>query len=297
MGERECSVQRRHQKVIEETPSPFLTPEQRRKMCAAAVELGELLLYEGAGTVEFVVDAKDGSFYFLEVNTRLQVEHPITEETTGLDVVALQVFVAAGGKLSDIPHVRNMRQEGHAIECRLCAEDAANGFMPENGTIQLWKEAKLAQRSRDIRYETAVESGSTISIHFDSMIAKVVVWATTRESAIARMVKVMANTACVGLKTNQLFLQSCLLHPAFHQPTYTTSLIPDNLEELLKNPYTTKIADMSTMLAVIPALLFRDDHLRRNSKPFRNVRKAFKNQASDPANVSITVVQTAGSTE
>ena len=295
LWERECSVQRRHQKVIEETPSPYLTTEQRQRMCAAAVQLGELILYEGAGTVEFVVDAKTSSFYFLEVNTRLQVEHPITEEVTGLDIVALQLFVAARGKLSDIPQLCQIPQQGHAIECRLCAEDAANNFMPEKGTIELWKEAKLAHFSRDIRYETAVESGSTVSIYFDSMIAKVVVWAPTRDLAISKMSKVMANTACIGLKTNQLFLQSCLMHPAFRKPTYTTSLIPDNLDILLKNPYTSTMPGMTDMLAVVPLLMLRqndsganaNDH---NRKPFKNVRRAFRNQAFDPIDLSTTVV-------
>ena len=135
-------------------------------MCAVAVELGELVSYEGAGTVEFVVDAKDRSFYFLEMNTRLQVEHLITEAVTRLDIVALQFYVATGGKLSDLPQLRNIPQDGHAIECRLCAEDPANNFMPENGTIELWEEARLAHDTQDIRFETAIESGSGISIHF-----------------------------------------------------------------------------------------------------------------------------------
>lgn len=291
LWERECSVQRRHQKVIEETPSPFLSPQQRQAMCAAAVSLGKLILYEGAGTVEFVVDAKTGKFYFLEVNTRLQVEHPITEEVTGLDIVALQLFVAAGGRLDSIERMHSIPQTGHAIECRLCAEDASNNFAPENGTIQLWKEARFTHGSRDVRYETAVQSGAKISIYFDSMIAKVVVWAPSRDLAIAKMAKVLANTACVGLKTNQLFLQSCLLHPGFRDPNYATSFISDNLETLLRNPYIATTPEVLGMLASVPSFLLRHMSSDSTARPFTNVRRSYKNQAFDPINTSASIVQ------
>jgi acetyl/propionyl-CoA carboxylase alpha subunit len=296
LWERECSVQRRHQKIIEETPSPFLMPEQRRKMCEVAVQIGELIGYEGAGTVEFVVDARDGSFYFLEVNTRLQVEHPITEEVTGLDIVSLQLFVAAGGSLASLPAVQQIPQHGHAIECRLCAEDPESNFMPQNGTIRLWREAD--QRSpvaaRDTRYETAVKTGSAVSIHFDSMIAKIVVWAPTRDMAISKMVKVLANTVCAGVKTNQLFLQSCLLHSSFQDPAYTTSLIPTHLDSLLRNPHVegarTGAGEMISMLSVIPGLLLRDmPGQHEASRPFKHVRSDFRNQYLDPVNVSTTI--------
>jgi acetyl/propionyl-CoA carboxylase alpha subunit len=137
--ERECSIQRRHQKVIEETPSPWIDAKKRQEMCQAAVGVGKLLNYENAGTVEFVFDVDTGNFYFLEVNTRLQVEHPITEETTRLDLVALQIFVAGGGDLSTVAELSPMPQIGHAIECRLCAEDPSRDFYPENGTLRLWR--------------------------------------------------------------------------------------------------------------------------------------------------------------
>ena len=293
LWDRECSVQRRHQKIIEETPSPFLNPEQRRRMCAVAVQIGELIGYEGAGTVEFVVDIRDGSFYFLEVNTRLQVEHPITEEVTGLDIVSLQLFVAAGGSLASLPNLRNIPQQGHAIECRLCAEDPASDFMPQNGTIRLWREAdrQVSTSSRDIRYEAAVQTGSTVSIYFDSMIAKIVVWAPTRDLAISKMVKVLANTVCAGVKTNQLFLQACLLHKSFHDPAYTTSLIPTHLDALLRNPHTDASQEMVAMLSVVPGLLLRAEPTNQNvSKPFRHVRSDFRNQHFDPVNVSSTIV-------
>jgi acetyl/propionyl-CoA carboxylase alpha subunit len=290
LWERECSVQRRHQKIIEETPSPFLDPEQRKRMCAAAVQIGELIGYEGAGTVEFVVDVRDGSFYFLEVNTRLQVEHPITEEVTGLDVVSLQLFVAAGGSLASLPYLRQIPQHGHAIECRLCAEDPSGDFMPQSGTIRLWHEASQFAGD-DVRYETAVQTESSISIYFDSMIAKIIVWAPTREVAISKMVKVLANTVCAGIRTNQQFLQACLMHPGFHDPEYTTSFIPIHLNRLLQNPHTDAAEQMVSMLSIIPGLLLRDALAERgSSKPFRHVRSDFRNQYFDPVNVSTTIV-------
>ncbi|KIW26168.1 uncharacterized protein PV07_09284 [Cladophialophora immunda] len=291
LWERECSVQRRHQKIIEETPSPFLTPEQRQRMCAVAVQIGELIGYEGAGTVEFVVDARDGSFYFLEVNTRLQVEHPITEEVTGLDVVSLQLFVAAGGSLASLSVLQHIPQKGHAIECRLCAEDPSSDFMPQNGTIQLWRESDQYPSSRDVRYETSVQTGSTISIYFDSMIAKIVVWAPTRSMAISKMVKVLANTVCAGVKTNQLFLQACLLHQSFHDPAYTTSLIPTHVQSLLKNPYTESVQDMISMLSLVPGLVLRGGASPlADARPFKHVTRGFRNQYFDPVNRSTTVI-------
>ncbi len=292
LWERECSVQRRHQKVIEETPSPFLNPEQRRRMCAVAVQIGEIIGYEGAGTVEFVVDIRDGSFYFLEVNTRLQVEHPITEEVTGLDVVSLQLFVAAGGSLASLPNLRQIPQEGHAIECRLCAEDPGGDFRPQNGTIRLWREAdrQVPTASRDIRYETAVQTGSAVSIYFDSMIAKIVVWAPTRQSAISKMVKVLANSVCAGVKTNQLFLQACLSHKSFQDPAYTTSLIPTHLDSLLRNPHVNAARDMVSMLSLVPALLLRSGPASYTSRPFKHVHPDFRNQYFDPVNVSSTII-------
>lgn len=141
--DRECSIQRRHQKVIEEAPSAWLSAELREKMSATAVSIGNLLSYESAGTVEFIIDVDTAEFFFLEVNTRIQVEHPITEETTGLDVVALQLYVASGGRLGDLDNFENGRapQRGHAIECRLCAEDPIRDFLPDLGTILRWTPA------------------------------------------------------------------------------------------------------------------------------------------------------------
>ncbi|CAG8384464.1 unnamed protein product [Penicillium salamii] len=295
--DRDCSVQRRHQKVIEETPCPFLTEETRQKMSATAVRVAELIGYENAGTVEFVVDINTNQFYFLEVNARLQVEHPITEEVTGVDLVALQLFVAAGGSLKSLPPLQNVTQHGHAIECRLCAENPEKDFFPEHGKVHLWLPAGGSLTpSRDIRYETAIQTGSSVSIYFDSMIAKLVVWAPTRALAIEKMAKVLAQTACVGVKTNQLFMQSCLLNPAFRDPAYTTAFIPSHLKELLQAPTIPGLPEFEKIAAIIPSLVIRrlPDFSTGLScpKPLRNVRMQFRNQRFDPVNIHCDVVTT-----
>ncbi|KAH7274765.1 carbamoyl-phosphate synthase L chain, ATP binding domain-containing protein [Fusarium solani] len=238
LWERDCSVQRRHQKVVEESPCAWLNQSQREAMCAEAVKIGELLKYEGAGTVEFILDVATGNFYFLEVNARLQVEHPITEECTGLDLVSLQLFVASGGSLESVPHLQTIPQNGHAIECRLCAEDPQRDFAPQHGLIRVWAPSTTDSRE-NVRFETAIESGARVSIYFDSMIAKIVVWAPTRSMAIQRMARILSDTVCMGVSTNQHFLQACLLHEGFRRVDYTTSFIPTNLESLLKSPTST----------------------------------------------------------
>jgi len=297
--ERECSVQRRHQKIIEESPCPWLTPVMRRSMCDVACEIGRLIAYEGAGTVEFIVDVQAAKFYFLEVNSRIQVEHPITEEVTGVDIVALQLYVASNGNLNDLP-LSDLSQNGHAIECRLYAENPQRGFLPELGTIHLWKQAgDEVVTSDEVRYETAVVSGTEINMSFDPLIAKIVVWAASgREAAIRKMVAVLANTACVGLTTNQLFLQSCLLHSAFHDPSYATNFVGSHLDELLKHPYGSGIQDVVNSLAAIPGayLKMKSAELARND-PHRGFQRnpvRFRNQRGDKANkyTQVTVART-----
>ncbi|KAI9925760.1 hypothetical protein MW887_005566 [Aspergillus wentii] len=293
--DRDCSVQRRHQKVIEETPCTFLTEETRTAMSATAVRIAKLIGYENAGTVEFVVDVKTNKFYFLEVNARLQVEHPITEEVTGVDLVSLQLFVAAGGSLRSLSVMRSLSQQGHAIECRLCAEDPQRDFFPEHGRVHLWLPAKgVLGPGRDVRYETAIQTGSSVSIYFDSMIAKIVVWAPTRTLAIEKMAKVLANTACVGVKTNQLFMQRCLLSKAFHNPAYTTSFIPSNTNDLLSPASIPNLRELS----IIPCLFLRNlaDRASGSSRkrPFQNIRKQFRNQRFDPVSVHCDVVDPIG---
>lgn len=290
--ERDCSVQRRHQKVIEETPCTFLTDKTRQDMSATAVRIAKLINYENAGTVEFVVDAVTGKFYFLEVNARLQVEHPITEEVTGVDLVSLQLYAAAGGSLRALPALQNLTQHGHAIECRLCAEDPRKNFFPEHGKIHLWLPASgVLAAGRDVRYEAAVQSGSSVSIYFDSMIAKIVVWAPTRALAIEKMVKVLANTVCAGVQTNQLLMQRCLLHKAFHDPAYTTSFLGLHLDELLGEP-AGPLAEIRKSLSILPAIALRNlaDSPSSQKRPFQNVRRRFRNQHHDPANLQYDVV-------
>ncbi|OLL24397.1 Methylcrotonoyl-CoA carboxylase subunit alpha, mitochondrial [Neolecta irregularis DAH-3] len=261
--ERECSVQRRHQKVIEETPSPWISNGVRQRMMAAATEIGRLIKYEGAGTVEFIVDIESSQFYFLEVNTRIQVEHPITEETVGVDLVALQLYVAAGGQLDRLPELRSLRQTGHAIECRLCAEDPHNDFLPCTGIIRRWNTAEELVKTHipGLRYETGVETGSEISVFFDPMICKIIVHAETRRQAIHKLIFVLRHTAILGLVTNQGFLISCLGHEEFHKGEYTTGFIDSFRTELLFPPPRPLLTGE---LAIVPSLLLR--HIRQTMR-------------------------------
>jgi geranyl-CoA carboxylase alpha subunit len=216
LGERDCSVQRRHQKLIEEAPSPAVSPELRARMGAIAVNAIKSLRYEGAGTLEFLLD-RNGEFFFLEMNTRLQVEHPVTEAITGLDLVELQLRVASGEPLG-------LRQQditfcGHAIEVRLCSEDAARDFMPQSGRMALW------QMPDELRVEHALQSGSGIPPFYDSMIAKLIGHGATRDEARRKLTHGLEQAAAFGVTTNQAFLAACLAHPAFAAGEATTSFI------------------------------------------------------------------------
>ena len=224
LGERDCSVQRRHQKLIEEAPSPAVSAELRQRMGATAVAAVKAIAYEGAGTLEFLLDSS-GQYYFMEMNTRLQVEHPVTEAITGLDLVALQLQVAAGEPLA-------LRQEdvqfnGHAIEVRLCAEDADNGFMPQSGTLALWQ---VPQR---LRVEHALCSGAQIPPYYDSMIAKLIAHGPNRDAACRQLRSGLADLVALGVKTNQVFLARCLAHPVFAAGGATTAFIPQQQHDLL----------------------------------------------------------------
>ncbi|GLH82355.1 3-methylcrotonyl-CoA carboxylase subunit alpha [Bradyrhizobium sp. SSBR45G] len=223
LGERDCSVQRRHQKLIEEAPSPAVGPELRARMGAVAVQAVKALGYEGAGTLEFLLDG-DGQFYFMEMNTRLQVEHPVTEALTGLDLVEWQLRVAAGEPLP--LRQEEIRFSGHAIEVRLCSEDAAHDFMPQSGRMALW------QMPGAIRVEHALESGAEIPPYYDSMIAKLISHGASREEARARLIVGLEQAVALGVATNQSFLLSCLRHPAFAAGKATTAFIPAHRDEL-----------------------------------------------------------------
>jgi geranyl-CoA carboxylase alpha subunit len=224
LGERDCSVQRRHQKLIEEVPSPKVTPELRARMGAVAVAAVKSIGYEGAGTLEFLLD-EGGEFYFMEMNTRLQVEHPVTEAVTGLDLVELQLRIAAGEPLG--LKQEDVKFSGHAIEVRLCSEDANHDFMPQSGRMALW------QMPEGIRVEHALQSGSEIPPFYDSMIAKVIVHGANRNEARGRLICGLEQTAAFGVTTNQGFLISCLRHPGFARGEATTSFIGNHRDELL----------------------------------------------------------------
>lgn len=227
LGERDCSVQRRHQKLIEEAPSPAVTPELRAKMGEVAVAAVKALRYEGAGTLEFLLDAS-GEFYFMEMNTRLQVEHPVTEAITGLDLVELQLRVARGEPLP--VKQQDIRFTGHAIEVRLCSEDAAQDFMPQSGRMARW------QVPDSIRVEHALQSGAEIPPFYDSMIAKVISHGANREEARGRLIVGLEQLTAFGVTTNQAFLMSCLRHPGFARGEATTAFIGAHRDELLAPP-------------------------------------------------------------
>ena len=232
--ERDCSVQRRHQKVLEEAPAPGMTPELRARMGAAAVEAARAVNYVGAGTVEFIVEQPGGyahpeqmKFYFMEMNTRLQVEHPVTEAITGLDLVEWQLRVAAGEPL---PLQQDQLQiQGHAIEARICAENPDNNFLPATGTLQVY--GQPAHRSferapQGVRVDAGVRQGDTISPFYDSMVAKLIVHGATRAEALARLDAALAQTHIVGLATNVQFLRHVTTSAAFAKAELDTALIP-----------------------------------------------------------------------
>jgi acetyl-CoA carboxylase biotin carboxylase subunit len=222
--ERECSVQRRHQKIIEETPSPLLTSELRAEMGEAAVKAAKAVGYYNAGTVEFIVDPTNLTFYFLEVNTRLQVEHPITELVTGIDLVHWQIRVAAGERF---PFTQShFTQRGHAIECRVYAEDPANGFLPSTGKLLQY----IEPRGPGIRVDSGFTTGDEVTHFYDPLLAKLIVNAENRETAIQRMQAALKEYIVHGVITNIDFLQAVLSHPDFHKGEVTTRWVEKTME-------------------------------------------------------------------
>jgi acetyl-CoA carboxylase biotin carboxylase subunit len=218
LGERECSIPRRHQKVIEESPSVAVQEDLRTAMTTAAVAAAWACGYVNAGTIEFLLDA-DGRFYFLEMNTRLQVEHPVTELRTGCDLVALQIRIAAGEELPFTQESVGFR--GHALECRICAEDPEADFAPASGTIH----ALAAPSGPNVRDDRGVDAGAEIPVHYDSMIAKLAVWAPTRDECIARAERALAEYTVLGLPTNIAFCRFVLAHPAFRCGDFDTHFV------------------------------------------------------------------------
>jgi 3-methylcrotonyl-CoA carboxylase alpha subunit len=225
--ERDCSIQRRHQKIIEESPSPALSPDLRMKMGEAAVAVARAIGYSNAGTVEFIV-TPSGDFYFIEVNTRLQVEHPVTEMITGLDLVKLQIEVAEGKRLSlTQDHVRS---SGHAIEARLYAETPAADFLPSTGTMEQWS---IPAGIDGLRIDSGVESGSEITIFYDPMLAKVVAWAADRDAAIRKLGYGLRNLSARGVDTNRQFLVNILDHEELRSASYDANFVAAHLQDLV----------------------------------------------------------------
>ena len=230
--ERECSVQRRHQKVVEESPSPSITPGLRQRITDAAVRAARAVSYRNAGTIEFLVDLQPASldaspFYFLEMNTRLQVEHPVTELTTGVDLVRAQLLVAAGEPLPW--QQMSVAQRGHAIEARVYAEDPSRGFLPQAGTITRYREPRMP----GVRVDSGVADGAEIPVYYDPLLAKVIAWAETRDLAIARLSAALRAFVVEGITTNIPFLQRILEHTAFRAGSIDTGFLDREVDDLV----------------------------------------------------------------
>lgn len=260
LGERDCSVQRRHQKVIEESPCPVVTPELRMAMGEAAIAAAKAVSYEGAGTVEFLLD-KNGSFYFLEMNTRLQVEHPVTEAVTRLDLVELQLRVAQGQPLGITQEEVQLR--GHAIEVRLYAEDPANDFLPDTGTIHGW----IQPSGAGIRVDSGVEPGSNVSPFYDPMIAKVVAFGATRDEARRRLLHALSASSLIGPATNRDFLIDALGRSAFVEGLTTTAFIT---QEHGSDGFAKALNQSELAIGVLASHLRRSDHALRSSLGLSN---------------------------
>ena len=269
LNERDCSLQRRHQKVIEEAPAPRMTPAMRERMGRAAVEAAKAVGYVGAGTVEFIADSSKGlhedGFFFMEMNTRLQVEHPVTESVTGLDLVEWQIRIASGEAL---PLAQDqVKLEGHAVEARLYAEDADRGFLPSTGTLV----ALDLPSGQSIRVDTGVEQGDEVTPFYDPMIAKIIAHGATRDEALDRLSAALANTRVAGPKTNAAFLRALCDLPDFRKGAFDTGTIDRSLDAL-----TARAADPAVVAAGVAALMAREtDRLAR-------VAQQRSNQAHDP---------------
>jgi geranyl-CoA carboxylase alpha subunit len=244
LGERDCSVQRRHQKVIEESPSPAVSEALRAEMGAAAVRAALAIAYEGVGTFEFLL-APGGAFYFMEMNTRLQVEHPVTEMITGLDLVAMQLEIASGRPIS--LKQEEVRFAGHAMEVRLCAEDPPDGFVPQSGLLSLWAPSK------ELRIDHGLRSGSAIPAFYDSMIAKLVAHGGHRDAARRKLVRGLQDTLAFGVRTNQDFLIDCLEHPVFVSGGATTAFVGAHAAELFPDRSTQEASAAMRVAAMLHA--------------------------------------------
>ena len=245
--ERECSIQRRHQKIVEETPSQALDPELRARMGQTARKVMQVSGYNNAGTVEFLLD-KDKNFYFLEVNARLQVEHPVTELTTGTDLVHHQIKIAAGEKLPFSQ--KDLEQKGHAIECRIYAEDPHNNFLPSSGKILYLKEPQ----GPGVRHDCGIYSGWDVPIYYDPILAKLIVWAEDRETACQRMIKALDDYVILGVQTSIRFLRDLIGHPQFHKGETTTNFIQDHFADWTGEKDTDERQTMALLAAAFDSM-------------------------------------------
>ena len=265
--ERECSVQRRHQKIIEETPSPLLDFDLRNQMGAAAVAAAQAVGYTNAGTVEFIVDPATRAFYFLEMNTRLQVEHPITEMVVGLDLVQWQLRVAGG---EPFPFAQaSLTQRGHAIECRLYAEDPANGFIPATGKM-LRVTDSIQPRGPGIRFDTGVITGSQVSHFYDPLLAKLIVHAEDRSDALRRMQRALREIVMHGITTNVDFLQAVIAHPDFQNGSVTTDWVESSFIGM------SDIASLNRRLTAVAVLEPALSQIRASASVARTADPAYK---------------------
>ena len=277
--ERECSVQRRHQKVVEETPSVAIGPELRAKMGQAAVAIASAIGYQNAGTVEFIL-APNKEFYFLEVNTRLQVEHPVTECVTGIDLVREQIRIAEGHRLSFSQ--TELTSRGAAIEVRLYAEDPANSFLPACGTILDWHTANCG----GARFDSGVETGSEVTIHYDPMLAKVIAHGSTRHEAIRQLNYALNNLSLLGVTTNRAFLSEVITHPRFVSGDFDTHFIEENL------PNWSQRADSdldSDCIAIVVSLLAAHQERRNARAILPDLESGFRNNPWSAQRVTLSV--------
>jgi acetyl-CoA carboxylase biotin carboxylase subunit len=247
--ERDCSLQRRHQKVIEEAPAPSLAPSVRDRITAAAVAAAQAVGYVNAGTIEFILEGsgEQATFYFLEMNTRLQVEHPVTEMITGIDLVQTQLRVAAGEPLGFAQ--RDVVARGHAIECRVYAEDPSHGMLPQSGTLLLYREPA----GEGVRVDSGAGQGQVVTVHYDPMLAKLIVWADTRDAALTRLVDALADFRVLGLRHNIPFLRRLAQRPEVAEARVDTGFIEAHLSELTTPPDAALARAAAAMAAVVAA--------------------------------------------
>ena len=264
--ERECSIQRRYQKILEECPSPAIDKSNRKLLADYAMKIAKKLKYDNVGTIEFLFDQKNNKFYFLEFNTRLQVEHTVTEMTTDIDLVKLQIEISDGSKIHY--QQNNIKSNGHAIEVRLYAEDVNNNYYPDSGIIEFFKSPK----TENVRIETSIMSNSKISINYDPMIAKLIVWDKKRDSAIKKMSYVLNELKCLGVKTNQDLLKKILINDKFSLGNYNVDFL--NNKRLFRKDKKTNIAKEKS---IISGILYNSINLNKKKKYFKNIPSGWRN--------------------